>query len=115
MLHRYYHRLRIFDGYFLNSLRPISYLGYIWLGLKTKVFFVEKKQVNDRNHGKGTHSAKLRADKSAEDTPNTPKFICPIGQKVWDIVKKGFIGFRSQWILLCSRAFLNGPGGPAEQ
>ena len=63
-----------------------------WLGLKTKVF-LWKKQLNDGNHEQGTHSAKMGADSSsAENTPNTPKFIRPICPKVWDIVKKGFIG-----------------------
>ena len=39
---------------------------------------------------KGTHSAKMGADSSAE---NSPKFIQPIriGSNVWNILKKGFI------------------------
>ena len=28
-------------------------------------------------HGQGTHSTKLGADKSAENTLNGPKFMCP--------------------------------------
>ena len=28
-------------------------------------------------HGQGTHCTKMGADKSAENTPNAPKFICP--------------------------------------
>ena len=28
-------------------------------------------------HGQGTHFTKMGADKSAENTPNAPKFICP--------------------------------------
>ena len=27
-------------------------------------------------HGQGTHSTKMGADKSAENTPNAPKFVC---------------------------------------
>ena len=29
-------------------------------------------------HGQGTHSTKMGADKSAENTPNAPKFFGPI-------------------------------------
>ena len=29
-------------------------------------------------HGQGTHITKMGADKSAENTPTAPKFICPI-------------------------------------
>ena len=28
-------------------------------------------------HGQGTDSTKMGADKSAENNPNAPKFICP--------------------------------------
>ena len=38
-----------------------------------------------------THSAKLGADSSTQNTTNTQKLIrpiCPIGPKLWDIVKK---------------------------
>ena len=56
------HRRRTGEGYFANSLRPMSYLVVIWelyvLCLKTKVFFVE---LDTQNHGKGTHSAKMGA------------------------------------------------------
>ena len=46
------------------------------------------------NDGSGhrTHSAKMEAISSAENTPIIPKFIppiCPIGPKVWDIIEKG--------------------------
>ena len=37
------------------------------------------------------HSAKFGADSSAQNTTNTQKLIrpiCPIGPKLWDIVKK---------------------------
>ena len=50
---------------------------------------------NDGNRGQGTHSAKMGAYSSAENTPNNPIFIwpnCPIGSKVWDVVQtKGCI------------------------
>ena len=69
--------------YFPNSVGPISYLGYKYIhvfgfGQKGKVFFVEKTTVelNDRNHGQGTHSAKMGADNLAENTLQKPKFIC---------------------------------------
>ena len=39
-------------------------------------------------HGQGTHSTKMGANKSAENNPNAPKFICP---NFWDFDKKGFI------------------------
>ena len=38
-------------------------------------------------HGQGTHSTKMGADKSAENTPNPPKFNCP-RPKVWDFDEK---------------------------
>ena len=44
--------------------------------------------MNDGNHGQRTRSAKKGSDGSAENTPNTSKFIrpiCPIGLKFWDI------------------------------
>ena len=82
------------DGYFPNSLRPISYLGYIWdiyvLGLKTKVFFV----------GKTTKSIfpwtrEPQWQNSAENTLNvlelSAQFVCP-SPKVWISLKKDFIG-----------------------
>ena len=45
-----------------------------------------KKNLNDEYHG--NHSAKIGAVSSAENTPDTSKFIrsiVPIGPKVWDI------------------------------
>ena len=50
--------------------------------------------MNDGNHGQRTRSAKKGSDGSAENTPNTSKFIrpiYPIGLKFWDIDEKGFI------------------------
>ena len=57
-------------------------------------------------HSQGTHSSKIGADSSAENTPNTPECICQIvcpSPKVWDIDEK-----RLHWasvvrgeILLC--------------
>ena len=39
---------------------------YIWdifgLGLKSKVFFIEKKQLNNGNYEQATHSAKMGAN-----------------------------------------------------
>ena len=83
--------LRTHYGYFPNSLRPISYLEYIWVMPEKQSFFYKK--LNNGNHAQGTHShsSKIGADISAENTPNTPQFILqigPIGSKVWDIVKK---------------------------
>ena len=34
----------------------------------------------------------MGADKSAENTPNVPKFVCPQAQKFGISMKKGFIG-----------------------
>ena len=60
------------------------------LGQKNKGF-LQKKQLNDGNHGQSTHSAKMRDDRSAENTTNTLKFIrpiChPIGPKVTDVYR----------------------------
>ena len=48
---------------------------YIWdLDIRAK-FFVEK--MVDTQYTQGTHSTKIGADKSAENTPNDPKLICP--------------------------------------
>ena len=50
---------------------------------------------------KGLKSTKMGADKSAENTPNAPKHICPNclpSPKVCDFDKKGFIG-RSQSVI----------------
>ena len=43
--------------------------------------------MNGKN-GQGTHSTKMGADKSAENTPNEPKMFDPI----WDFRKKAFSG-----------------------
>ena len=48
----------------------------------------------------GSHSAKMEAISSAENTPIIPKFItpiCPIGPKVWDIAEK-----RLHWAFVSS-------------
>ena len=77
------HRLRMHDGYFPSSSHPISYLGYTWV--RSEIFLVGKRI--DRNH-----NAKNGADSTAENTPNTPKFIwpiCTIGPKVCDSVEIG--------------------------
>ena len=82
LYHLLRHRLRTLDGYFPNSFWPISYLGYILVRSENQSF-LWKKQLNDGNHEQGTHSAKMGADSSsAENTPNTPKFIRPICPKV---------------------------------
>ena len=79
------HRLRTHDDYFPNSFRPISDLEYIWV--------LRKKQLNDGNHGQGTHNAKMGADSFAKNTQKFILLICQIRPKVWDILlKKGFIG-----------------------
>ena len=44
---------------FLKSLRANSYLGYIWVRSE-KQSFLEKKELNDGNHGQGTHCAKKK-------------------------------------------------------
>ena len=38
-------------------------------------------------NGQGTHSTKMDADSSAENTPNAPTFICP-SPKIWDFDEK---------------------------
>ena len=59
-----------------------KYVGFEYKGL---VFFRNNGLVmetmewfNNGNHGQGTHSTKMGADSSVENTPNAPKFICPI-------------------------------------
>ena len=51
-------------------------------------FLWKKNQLNDGNHGQGTHSAKMGTDSSAKNTPKFIRIICQIVQKVWDIVEK---------------------------
>ena len=63
------HSLRTHNCYFPYSFRPISYLGYIWVRSEKQSFFVEKKALNDENHGQGTHRAKMRADKFGRKHP----------------------------------------------
>ena len=46
-------------------------------------------------HGQGTHSTKMGADKLAENTPNAPKYICPIclpKPKSLGFLKKAYTG-----------------------
>ena len=43
------HRLRMHDGHFSNSFRPLSYLGSIWIKSE-KQNILWKKQLNDGNH-----------------------------------------------------------------
>ena len=40
-----------------------------------------------RMHGQKTHSTKMGAKKSTENTSNAPNFICP-SPKVWDFDEK---------------------------
>ena len=52
--------------------------------------------MNNGKHGQGTHITKMGAESLAENTPNDPKFICPIclpnlsaqAQKFWISMKK---------------------------
>ena len=56
---------------------------------------------HDGKHGQGIHSTEMGADKSAENTPNAPKFICPIclpkpkSLEFW--WKKASLGVRSPY------------------
>ena len=57
-------------------------------------------------HGQGTHSTKMGADKLDENTPNAPKFICPIclpkdksSGFQW---KMASLGVHSPWNVCCS-------------
>ena len=64
--------------------------------------------VENGKHGQGTHSAKMGADKLAENTPNAPnvsdQIVCPT-PKVLDfdikifgfLYKKDSMGVRSPW------------------
>jgi hypothetical protein len=49
-------------------------------------------------HGQGTHNTKMSADKLAENTPNAPKFICPLSPKAQKFAilmkKKASLGIR---------------------
>ena len=51
---------------------------------------------NNGKHGQKNHCTKMGADSLAENTPNVPEFICPIGLLKPKIsgfqCKKGFIG-----------------------
>ena len=94
------------ESYCPNSLRPISYLEFIWdlyvLGLKSKV--VSKKQPNTQNHGQRTHIAKMGAVVWLK-IPKMPQnlliqFVCP-SPKVWDIIKKGSLGVNSLCTVQC--------------
>ena len=51
---------------------PISN-KYLGCGYKSLVF-----HRNNGKHGQGTHCTKMDVDKSAENTPNAPEFICRI-------------------------------------
>ena len=60
-----------------------------WLNPK---FFEAQIQIPIPNkHGQGTHSTKMGADKSAENTPNAPKLsaqiVCP-SPNVWEFDEK---------------------------
>ena len=57
--------------------------------------------MNGKN-GQGTHSTKMGADKSAENTPNDPKMFDPI----WDFRKKLSLGVRRPWLILLHALFL---------
>ena len=57
-------------------------------------------------HGQGTHSAKMSADKLAQNTPNGPKFTCPnclskpkFSGFRW---KKASLGVRILWFYSCN-------------
>ena len=83
------HRQRTCEGYFANSLRPISYLGVIWelyvLGLKT--IKCSKAWTRDS-----------QCCCSAENTPNPPKIFGPIclpKPKSW-----GFSKESSLWVFV---------------
>ena len=48
----------------------------MWSGYKGLVFCRNNGRLNEK-HTQGTHSTKICADKSAENTPNDLKLICP--------------------------------------
>ena len=97
------HRRGKCEGYFPNSLRPISYLGIIWelyvLGLKTEVFWRKNNQI----HGQG-NQCQINADSLAEitpsDTKNSAQNVCS-SPKVWNFWKKLSLGVRSPWARFC--------------
>ena len=65
------------------KLRPKQIFG-IWIYIKAQLF--------NEKHGQGTHTTEIAVDKSAKNTPNVPKFICPnCVPKIWIFMKKGFI------------------------
>ena len=73
---------------------PNKYLG---CGYKGLIFC----RNNGGKHGQRTHSTKMGADKSTQNTPNAPKFICSIcllkpksSGLEW---KKASLGVRSPW------------------
>ena len=72
----------IFDQYHIWDIFGLGLIS------RKQSFLVEKKnkQQNDRNHGQGTHSAKIGADSLAENTPNSIWPIYPISLKVWDVI-----------------------------
>ena len=79
------------DGYFQNSLLPISYLGYIWdlyvLSLKTKVFCRENNQIHFPMDN-GPHIAKIVLIVQPKmPLKMSAQFVYP-RPKVWDTIKE---------------------------
>ena len=83
------HRRRTCDDYFLNSLRPISYLGLIW------DLYVCVRPEN-QNHRQGTHSDKtvliVRPKIPKMPQKFSAQFVYP-SPKVWDFIEE-----RLHWV-----------------
>ena len=61
-------KLLILSGPNPNGFFGFGYKGFTFLNL----------QLINRKYGQGTHSIKMGAEKSAENTPNAPKLFGPI-------------------------------------
>ena len=82
------HKLPTCEGYLPNSLRPISYLGFIW-----NLYVLG--QPNTQNHRQGTHCAKMGTVIWPKIPKNAPTIFGPIclpKPKSYGFSKKNSLG-----------------------
>ena len=107
------HRRRTCDGYLPNSLRPISYLGFICFWPEIQSFFCKKTDQP------WTRDSQCQDEyrSMTENTQNAPhisaQFVCP-SPKVWDFWKKALswcpsvpLGIRQKLGRMMSYIFLS--------
>ena len=82
-LHTFWHRLRMYDGYFPNSFRPNHIWDIFGLGLKSKQTFLWKKTTE---WWKSWTSAKYHKIHSA-NLPNWPKILGYLWKKASSCVR----------------------------